>query len=106
MNKVNCNVNTCSFNNNNCCYASRVNIGGIGATDDDDTCCGTFLDKSHYSDLTQQATTENGNTAVVCKVNTCKNYSNHLCMLQSINVDGTSEPKIYTETYCSSFESK
>ena len=52
MDKINCSVKNCSHNKETSCYANRVNVGGKGAKKSCNTCCGSFLDKVHYSTLT------------------------------------------------------
>ena len=52
MDRVNCDAHSCSHNKDNVCYANRVNIGGSGAQVDGETCCGSFLNRLLYSDLT------------------------------------------------------
>lgn len=104
MQKVNCSVDNCSYNDNNLCYSSRINIGGLGAQKLEDTCCGTFLDKFSYSDLTQEIQNLSIEKKLFCKVDTCEHNSHHCCTLDNINISGTTDTKIYTETNCLSFQ--
>lgn len=103
MNKIICDVTTCSHNKDEMCCANRVNIGGKSACNDMSTCCGSYLNSLLYSDLTD-AKSESGNCdCLVCYSKTCKHNENCICNLEAINVSG-SEAAIYTETCCSSFE--
>ena len=43
MARIECNVEKCSHNESGCCYADRVNIGGISAKSEEGTCCGSYL---------------------------------------------------------------
>ena len=52
MTKINCDVTNCSYNCSGNCFSNRVDIGGMASCSENDTCCGSFLDKKHYSDLT------------------------------------------------------
>lgn len=105
MNKINCTVDNCSHNKSNSCFSNRVNIGGKTANSECDTCCGSFLDKKLYSDLTNNSNGEGSCDCLVCKVDSCAHNSNNLCNLNSINVSGENV-KIYSETNCSSFNLK
>ncbi|MBU3131539.1 DUF1540 domain-containing protein [Clostridium gasigenes] len=105
MNKINCIVNNCSYNKSDICYSTRVNIGGKTATEECDTCCGSFLDKKLYSDLTNNVNTQCYCDCLICKVESCEHNYNNLCNLNSINVSGENA-KIYSETNCASFNSK
>ena len=82
MTKINCDVTNCSYNCSGNCFSNRIDIGGMASCSENDTCCGSFLDKKHYSDLT-----------------------NCLCNLSSIQVHG-GNANLYTETNCASFDKK
>ena len=106
MTTINCSVTNCSHNSNEICYANRINIAGKGAKEHVDTCCGSFLDEKLYSNLTNNTNTEGKCDALVCNVDTCKHYSNNLCMLDTICVSGDGCTKVYNETRCDSFDTK
>lgn len=105
MQKINCDVNNCSHNNSGICYSNRVDIGGLNACTDSGTCCGSFLNKALYGDLTSNVHSGGSCDCLVCKVESCTHNCNTLCDLQSINVSGNNS-EIYTETCCKSFECK
>lgn len=105
MQKINCGVKNCSHNNSGTCFANRVDVGGISASKNCDTCCGSFLDSKSYGALKNNIHGEGECSCLVCKVETCIHYNNNLCLLDSINVTGDNA-KIYTETECSSFRLK
>ena len=103
MERISCNVESCSHNKDNVCYANRVNIGGKAADIDKETCCGSFLNKLLYSDLTNNVNSKGSCDTLVCFVNTCRYNCNTLCELQNIEVAGPSA-QVYQETKCKSFE--
>ena len=105
MQKINCDVNNCSHNKSGVCYSNVVDIGGMNACSDSGTCCGSFLNKALYSDLTSNSNSDSQCDCLVCKVESCTHNCNSRCDLQSINVCG-SNSQIYAETKCESFESK
>ena len=103
MNKINCNANNCSHNSNGVCYANRINVGGQGATEACETCCGSFLDKKHYSTLTNNTNADGPCDCIVCTAEKCTYNDNKLCTAETIQVSGN-DAKIYTEAICSTFK--
>lgn len=103
MTKINCDVTNCSHNKSGVCFSNRVDIGGLNASTDCGTCCGSFLDEALYGNLTSNTNSSGSCDCLVCKVKSCNYNYNSLCSLDSINVCGANS-KIYTETKCSSFE--
>lgn len=102
MSRIDCSVSSCSHNKSGTCYANRVNIGGKSATVDEETCCGSFLNKLLYSTLTNNTNSEGQCDCLVCFVKSCKHNENNLCSLEEIEVSGNNV-EIYTETKCESF---
>lgn len=105
MQEINCNVNNCSHNKSGVCYSNRVDIGGISASSEYGTCCGSFLNKALYSALTNNSNSTTHCDSLICKAKNCAYNYNNLCDLQSINVSG-SRAQIYAETECASFNAK
>lgn len=105
MEKINCEVTNCSHNRTGICYSNRVDIGGMSASSEKGTCCGSFLHESLYSDLTDNTNSKGKCDALTCNVESCTHNSNRLCSLDSIQVSG-SGAQIYSETRCSSFDAK
>lgn len=103
MQKINCDVSNCSHNKDGICYSNRVDIGGVSASSSSGTCCGSFLNKHLYSNLTDNTNSQCQCDSLICTAETCMHNENKLCMLSSINVSG-SRSQIYTETECSSFD--
>lgn len=105
MDKINCNVESCSHNNSRICYANRVNVGGRSAKNPCDTCCGSFLDKKNYSNLTNNTNSDGSCDCLVCDAINCHYNDNKLCTANSISVSG-GNANIYTETNCDTFKLK
>lgn len=105
MQKINCDANNCSHNNSGVCYSNRVDIGGMSASSERRTCCGSFLHAAHYSDLTNNTNSNGQCDALTCNAYNCTHNYNKLCKLDSINVSGDGA-QIYVETKCSSFDCK
>lgn len=108
MHKIKCSVESCSYNQDNCCCANIVNVGGKGSTDNCDTCCGTFLNSLGYSNLAQYTENRGGVDAILCRVSTCAYHSDEHCTLQEIEVGNEKgmDAEIYTQTDCLSFRKK
>ena len=103
MSKINCCVKNCSHNKDGMCYSNFVAIVGESAKSECDTCCSSFLDKKHYSDLTDNTQSYGSCESLICKVETCTYNDNCICQLDSIVVNGE-QPKLYSETNCASYE--
>lgn len=104
MPSIDCSVNSCSYNADGCCCAGCINVGGQGATSEDVTCCGTYLNKSNYSDLADFTENRGEPDSILCRVNTCVYHRDDHCTLDHIEVGCDKEVEIYTETCCRSFE--
>jgi hypothetical protein len=105
MNRINCDVTNCSHNKTGICYSNRVDIGGVSASSERGTCCGSFLNESLYSDLTNNTNSKGQCDALTCNVESCAHNDNKLCDLNSVNVSGNGV-QVYSETRCSSFDYK
>jgi len=104
MAKISCNATNCSYNNSRSCYAGNISIGGLGATENRSTCCGTFLNSDVYSSLSNSTQYKKDVVSIGCSVATCKYNENQKCSLDSIDVNGSKNTSFYTETECGSFE--
>lgn len=105
MQRINCNVSNCSHNKTGICYSNRVDIGGVSASSARGTCCGSFLQESSYGSLTNNTNSHGHCDSITCNVESCNHNDNRLCALSSIYVSGNGA-QIYSETKCSSFDSK
>ena len=106
MPKINCGVQSCSYNQNNDCNAGIIQVGGKGAQACEQTCCGTYLNSASYSNLAQYTCNRGDVKEILCRVDTCVHYQNEQCKLERINVGCLEGVDVYTETECQSFESK
>ncbi len=104
MTCVKCSVNNCSYNKDGGCYVEKIQVGGKSSTEEDCTCCGTFLNQEHYSNLAEYTSSRSEAEEVGCNVETCKHNGNCQCTLDEIEVCGCNHTGNYTETKCASFE--
>lgn len=105
MAKINCAVHDCSHNKSGTCYANSVDIVGNSAQTSSDTCCGAFLSKLHYSELTNNVLSSGSCDSLKCTVETCAFQDNKLCTLDNIQVSGENA-EYHTQTACVSFKPK
>jgi len=103
MATINCHVTVCSHNKSGVCYANCVDIVGSSALEEYDTCCSSFLNKLHYSELTNNTLGPGPCECLKCTVETCTFNNNNLCKLDNIQVNGE-KVYYYTQTGCESFE--
>ncbi len=103
MAKINCEVTNCSHNKSGECYANCIDIVGSSAKKENDTSCGSFLDKHHYSELTNNTLSSGSCDYLKCTAETCRFNDNRLCNLDQIAVSGK-RAEYYTQTECSSFQ--
>ncbi len=106
MGRVSCSVGSCSYNERGVCYAGTIKIGGQGAAEEEGTCCGSFLNQRHYSNLSEYTSMRGATDEINCAVGTCEYNSDEKCTLKSIQVGGGREIQLYSETECQSFERK
>ncbi|WP_425059929.1 hypothetical protein SCACP_05570 [Sporomusa carbonis] len=102
MAKIDCQVTNCSHNKSGVCYANCVDIVGSSAKKDYDTACGSYLNRLHYSELTNNVLSSGSCDCLKCTVETCTFNSNNLCTLDNIQVSGKNA-EYHTQTECSSF---
>ena len=102
---ISCNVNNCSHNSSGTCCANSINVGGAGVSQAENTCCGSFLDKSHYSDLTNSYNSSGVCETITCNARNCKYNSNDVCTAKNVEINGN-QANVYSETNCKTFELK
>ena len=103
MAEVRCSVASCSYNKEGGCYAHEIKVAGTGAAQEDMTCCGSFLSQQHYSNIAGNSSDRKRNDKVACSATNCKYNSNYVCSKDEIQIGGSKDATIYTETECQSF---
>ena len=104
MHSIRCSVESCSYNKYQECNARVIQVGGKGAQECKQTCCGTYLNCGVYSNLAEYTEARDNVEAILCRVDTCVHYGNDHCTLDCIQVGCGERVDIYTETECQSFE--
>ena len=78
MTKLDCNVVNCSYNADNCCRRTDIQVEGTQAKTSSETCCGSFAPKGcgcqscHTTDVKKD-------TTVSCEACGCKFNEDHAC---------------------------
>ena len=78
MTKLDCNVVNCSYNADNCCRRTDIQVEGTQAKTSSETCCGSFAPKGsgcqscHTTDVKKD-------TTVSCEACECKFNEDHAC---------------------------
>jgi hypothetical protein len=103
MARIDCGVTNCSHNKSSVCYANCVDISGSSSLKAYDTCCSSYLNRLHYSELTSNTLSSGSCDCLKCTVETCTFNHNNLCTLDNIQVSGENA-EYHTQTECSSFK--
>lgn len=105
MNRINCNVTNCAYNQEQYCKAAAINIDGLEANSDSETCCSTFTDEKHGGSHLSNCCGNENCSCLNCDALNCKHNEECRCTLSEIDVcscDGNVSH--CTQTCCSSFE--
>ena len=101
MTKLDCNVVNCSYNADNCCRRTDIQVEGTQAKTSSETCCGSFAPKGsgcqscHTTDVKED-------TTVSCEACECKFNEDHACHAGHIGISG-GHADSSRETECGSF---
>lgn len=101
MTNLNCGVANCSYNKNELCSLNSIDVGGNKATECEETCCKSFIEKSEGS-FSNDASEASLQTEIGCKAENCEYNSNCKCHAEAINVAGdfaSSEGETCCETF-------
>lgn len=104
MTQVHCDVTSCSYNKDYGCHMDPINVGGKGASFENLTCCGSYLNKHTYSNLAEYTYRRGEADTVHCNVSSCKYNESQLCSKDHIDICGSKETDYYMDTNCGSFE--
>lgn len=104
MTHVQCDVTSCSYNKDYGCHMDPINVGGKGASFENLTCCGSYLNKQTYSNLAEYTYRRGETETVNCNVHSCKFNESSICNKGEIHVGGSNSANYYMDTNCDSFE--
>ncbi len=101
MVKLNCNVQSCIHNAENCCCKGSILVEGHDAKKSENTYCASYYEKSGDSFRNKFETPDTA-AIVDCDASNCKYNENHMCCAEQIRITG-SHAKNSGETECSAF---
>lgn len=108
MSNIQCGVQTCAHNKSGGCFAATLNIGGIGAINATQTCCGSYLNNQVYGNLVGYGTLKSQPLSIGCSAGNCKHNDGGTCVRPggiSVN-NSTAISCVNTDTECDSFENQ
>lgn len=103
MTALDCSVTTCGYNDDRCCCRTEIDVKGIKANQNDDTCCGSFRKES--SEFQNSTRTPNTNLSISCEAHNCVFNDSCVCNADHIDISGQSANN-EDQTLCSSFTCK
>ena len=102
MTKLDCNVVSCSYNDDNCCSRQDILVEGTQAKTSSETCCGSFAPKGCGCGSNCHKDGAKKETAVACEATECKFNSQKQCSAKHIGIAGGHADSC-RETECGSF---
>lgn len=106
MTYLKCSATTCIYNKDELCSKGDINVMGSEARQSDETCCGSFRERT-TSSATNAMTEGTGKKEILidCKAHNCT-YNEHCkCTAGSIGISGPGA-KDTQDTKCSTFRCK
>lgn len=104
MGHVSCGVSSCANNKSGDCFAGVISVGGQNAVRNEQTCCGSYISSTAYSNFGNFTSQNSETDYIACDANTCKHNASNQCTLSNINVGASNAASNYYETECLSFE--
>ncbi len=103
MTKLDCTVQNCLYNKENCCCKDNIQVEGNHARHSHDTCCTSFREGKHYAVNSVDIPTKDTN--VLCQATECTFNSNCHCEAKHIGISGKNACDC-RETECATFRCK
>lgn len=102
MPALDCNVQTCLYNDCNLCCKNTIEVDGAQAHTSDCTCCDSYRErqKDSYSNSVGEPRRP---TNVVCEAVTCVYNENRICSAEQIGIVGNTAHAA-EQTECSTFK--
>ncbi len=102
MTRLDCNVEKCAYNADNCCKLREIDVKGTKAKKACDTQCGSFSNKACDCEVSAELAIHK-ETDVHCDAAKCKYNDNNSCMANQIGIKKNCTPN-KCSTECASFE--
>ena len=104
MAQLDCSVDNCIYNKEECCCKGDIMVGGKHADKKDDTCCESFAEKlgdSYTSALEHPCKT----ISIDCEAVKCVYNSNYKCHAEHVDIKGCGACDC-RETACATFKER
>ena len=105
MTKLDCNVVSCSYNENRLCKRENITVGGMGAKKASETVCESFYPKGTNTMTNMDSHGPSIETNVACNAITCVYNQNKKCTAEKIQIAGM-KAVASGETECGTFQSR
>lgn len=104
MAQLDCTVNSCTYNKDQCCCKGDIMVGGKHADVSADTCCESFAERkedSYTSSLMHPSVT----ISIDCEADNCVYNSNYKCHAEHVDIKGSGACEC-RQTSCGTFKEK
>ena len=105
MTILKCSAANCVYNDAHQCSRGEINVMGESARIADETCCGSFQEKSDAATNGMECRCGCEKIQIECKAHNCAYNDNCKCTAAAIDVDG-SRAQCCQETKCGTFACK
>lgn len=106
MAELKCAAENCVFNKECLCSKGDIMVGGKHATDREDTCCESFMEKRDGRDSYTSSTSHPSRIiSIDCEAVKCIYNHNYKCAAEHVDISGSDACKS-RETACATFTEK
>ena len=104
MAELKCSVDTCVYNNSECCCKGDIMVGGMRALSCEETCCESFREKKGDR-ATNEAKHPSRTISIDCEAVKCIYNSNYKCLADHVDIRGCKAADC-RETSCATFKER
>ena len=104
MAELKCAVDTCVYNNSECCCKGDIMVGGMRALSCEETCCESFREKKGDR-ATNEAKHPSRTISIDCEAVKCIYNSNYKCLADHVDIRGCKAADC-RETSCATFKER
>ena len=104
MAELKCAVDTCVYNNSECCCNGDIMVGGMRALSCEETCCESFREKKGDR-ATNEAKHPSRTISIDCEAVKCIYNSNYKCLADHVDIRGCKAADC-RETSCATFKER
>lgn len=103
MAELQCKVENCTYNRENCCCKGDIMVGGHHACCEDETCCESFMQRR--GDSFSNSTSPERIISIDCEAVKCVYNNNHKCVADHVDIKGCGACDC-RETACATFKER